>query len=120
MDFLIFGAKGYLEEVKRVKALVLKKVKQLMLQDYIQWLYREEKIHLRVLNILILLISIGKTPFKDFLSAVKPIYAERKERTRYRDFKIMEDSRLIRITKEDGKKFIEPNFGKLEELEYAV
>ncbi len=120
MDFLIFGVKGYLEEVERVKGMVLKKVKQLMLQDYVQWLYRDGKIHLRVLNILMLLISLGKLPFKDFLSAVKPIYAERKERTRYRDFKIMEGLKLMRITKENDKKFIEPNFEKLEELEYAV
>ena len=120
MDFLIFGAKGYLEEVKRVKELVLKKVKQLMLQDYVQWLRRKKKIHPRVLNILMLLIRIGRVPFKDFLSAVEPIYGKRKERTRYRDFKIMEDLRLVRITKEKGKKLIEPNFERLEKLEYAV
>ena len=65
-------------------------------------------------------ISIGKIPFTDFLSVIKPIYAKRKDRTRYRDFKTMEDLRLIRIVKENGKKSIEPNFEKLEELEYAV
>ena len=120
MDFLIFGTNGYLEEVERIKGLVLTKVKQLMLQDYVQWLYRQGKIQERVMNILMLLIDIGKTTFKSFLSTVKPIYAERKERTRYRDFKTMEDLKLIRITKENGKKSIEPNFEKLEELEYAV
>lgn len=120
MDFLIFGIKGYLEEVKKVKGLVLKKVKQLMLQDYVQWLCREGKIHRRVLTVLILIINTGKTPYKDFLSAIEPIYANRKERTRYRDFKTMENLKLIHITKENGKKSIEPNFEKLEELEYAV
>ena len=120
LDFLLFGAKGYLEELKRVKELVLKKVKKLMLQDYVQWLFRKKRIHSRVLNILLLLIRIDKTPFKDFLSNIEPIYDNRKERTRYRDFKAMEDLKLVRITKENGKKYIEPNFGKLEELEYAV
>jgi len=120
LDFLLFGAKGYLEELKRVKELVLKKVKQLMLQDYVQWLLRKKRINPRVLNALLLLIRIGKIPFHDFLSAVKPIYANRKERTRYRDFKTMEELELVRITKENGQKYIEPNFGKLEKLEYAV
>jgi len=120
LDFLIFGAKGYLEELERVKELVLIKIKQLMLQDYAQWLFRKKRIQLRVLNTLLLLIRIGKIPFQDFLSAVKPIYDKRKERTRYRDFKAMEDLKLVRITKENGNKFIEPNFEKLEELEYGV
>ena len=120
MGFLMLGIKGYLEEVKKVKSRVLKKVKQLMLQDYVQYLYREDKILLRVLNILMLLIDIGKIPYKNFLSTIEPIYTERKERTRYRDFKTMEDLRLIRITKEKGKKSIEPNFEKIEELEYGV
>lgn len=120
MDFLIFGTNGYLEEVKRIKGLVLKKVKQLMLQDYIQWLHRQSKIQERVMNVLILLIDIGKISFKGFLSIIKPMYANLKERTRYRDFKTMEDLKLIHITKENGKKSIEPNFEKLEELEYAV
>ncbi|MHC4498405.1 MAG: Fic family protein [Planctomycetota bacterium] len=120
MDFLVFGVNGYLEEVTRVKELVLTKVKQLMLQDYMQWLYRKGRIHPRVLNVVKLLISIGKTPFKDFLSAVEPIYAERKERTRYRDFKTLQDLELVHITKENGTKSIEPNFAKLEKLQYAV
>ena len=120
LDFLIFGAKGYLEELERVKDLVLKKIKQLMLQDYAQWLLRKKRIHPRVLNTLLLLIRIGKIPYQEFLFAVKPIYDNRKERTRYRDFKAMEDLKLVRITKENGKKSIEPNFEKLEELEYGV
>ena len=120
LDFLKFGVNGYLEELERVKELVLKKIKQLMLQDYAQWLLRKKRIHPRVLNTLLLLIRIGKIPYQEFLFAVKPIYDNRKERTRYRDFKAMEDLKLVRITKENGKKSIEPNFEKLEELEYGV
>lgn len=119
-DFLEFGMNGYLEEVTRVKGMVLKKVKQLMLQDYAQYLFRKKKIQPRVLNVLMLLIRIGKTPFRDFLSTIKPIYAGLHNRTRYRDFKILEDLGLIRITKENDKKSVEPNYEKLEELEYDV
>lgn len=122
-EFLIWGTKGYLLEVQRIKDLVLKKVKQLMLKDYVSWLLRNKKIRPRIFGALMLLISSGKMPFDKFMSSpeIMTLYAQRELSTRYRDFKKMEKTLgLIRIFKEDGKKFIEPNFQKLETLEYKV
>ncbi len=122
-EFLIWGTKGYLIEVQRIKDLVLKKVKQLMLKDYVSWLLRNKKIRPRIFGVLMLSISSGKMPFDKFMSSpeIMTLYARRKLSTRYRDFKKMEKTLgLIRIFKEDGKKFIEPNFQKLETLEYKV
>ena len=127
LDFVIWGIKGYLEQIKGVKERVLKKVKQLMLQDYVRWLYfakpHGKKINQRIYGTLLLLIYLGKMPFNKFLSTpeLKTLYRDRKMQTRYRDFKKMEKELcLIRVFKEDGEKFIEPNFRKLEELEYQV
>lgn len=122
-EFLIWGTKGYLLEIQRIKDLVLKKVKQLMLKDYVSWLLRNKKIRPRIFGALMLLISSGKMPFDKFISSpeLTTLYAQRTLSTRYRDFKKMEKTLgLIRIFKEDGKKFIEPNFQKLETLEYKV
>ena len=122
-DFLIWGTKGYLLEFQRIKDLVLKKVKQLMLKDYVSWLLRNKKIRPRIFGVLMLSISSGKMPFDKFMSSpeIMTLYAQRELSTRYRDFKKMEKTLgLIRIFKEDGKKFIEPNFQKLETLEYEV
>ena len=122
-EFLIWGTKGYLIEVQRIKDLVLKKVKQLMLKDYVSWLLRNKKIRPRIFGVLMLSISSGKMPFDKFMSSpeIMTLYAQRELSTRYRDFKKMEKTLgLIRIFKEDGKKFIEPNFQKLETLVYEV
>jgi len=122
-EFLVWGTKGYLIEVQRIKDLVLKKVKQLMLKDYASWLFRNKKIRPRIFGALMLLISSGKMPFDKFISSpeLTILYAQRTLSTRYRDFKKMEKTLgLIRIFKENDKKYIEPNFQKLETLEYEV
>jgi len=122
-EFLIWGTKGYLLEVQRIKDLVLKKVKQLMLKDYVSWLLRNKKIRPRIFGVLMLSISSGKMPFDKFMSSpeIMTLYAQRELSTRYMDFKKMEKTLgLIRIFKEDGKKYIEPNFQKLETLVYEV
>ena len=122
-EFLIWGAKGYLDQVKRIKQLVLKKVKQLVFRDYVVWLFRDKKIHPRIFGVLMLLIGRGKMPFDKFMSSVEleALYARRNVSTKYKDLKKMEkELGLIHIFKEDGKKFIEPNFKKLEELEHTV
>jgi Fic family protein len=122
-EFLIWGAKGYLEQVKRIKGLVLKKVKQLMLQDYARWLAYKKKINRRIYGVLTLIIHSGKRPLSEFLSSpeLMTLYSNRKASTRYKDFNKMEKRlNLIRIFKEEGQKFIEPNFQVLEGLEYEI
>ncbi len=70
-----------------------------------------------------LIVHRGKTPLDKFLSSpeFRTLYSNRKIGTRYKDFNKMEKTlNLIRISKENGKKFIEPNFQKLEQLEYDI
>jgi len=122
-EFLKWGTNGYLREVKRAKDSVLKKLKQLMLQDYVRWLAYKKKINPRIYGVLMLIIHSGRKPLNEFLSSpeLMTLYSNRKISTRYKDFNKMEKSlNLIRILKEGGKKFIEPNFQELEELEYAI
>jgi Fic family protein len=122
-EFLIWGAKGYLDQVKRIKDLVLKKVKQLMLQDYARWLAYKKKINHRIYGVLMLIIHSGRRPLNEFLSSpeLRALYSNRKTSTRYKDFNKMEKRlNLIRIFKEEDKKFIEPNFQVLEGLEYEI
>ena len=124
-DFLIWGMKGYLEEIKRVKGSVLKKVKQLMLMDYAKYLLDNKekqkiKINPRIVEILRLLVHGGKVPLEDLLSSpqVTALFRNVKRTTRYRDFKKMEALKLIRRSIENDKIFIEPNFQILEALTY--
>ena len=56
-DFLMWGMKGYLHEIKRIKAAVLTKVKRLMLMDYTKYLVdnkkgQKVKIYQRVIDVL--------------------------------------------------------------------
>jgi len=122
-EFLIWGLKGYLQEVEKIKDLVLKRLKQLMLQDYVRWLTYKKRINQRIAGVLMLIIHKGKMPLDEFLSSpeLKTLYSNRKISTRYKDFnKIEKTLNLIRLSKENGKKFIEPNFQKLEQLEYEI
>lgn len=128
-DFIMWGLKGYLKEVERIKELVLKKAKQLMLMDYVRWLYDtkkqqklEKKINKRIIGILALLTHGGEKPFDKFLSypQIKTLYHGRSEPTRYRDFKKMIDIGLIQIFEKKGKKYVGPNYRLLEYLEYKV
>jgi len=128
-NFLMWGIEGYLNEIKRIKGLVLRKAKKLMIMDYVRWLLatkkhqeREKKINQRIVGILALLTRAGKTPFDKFTSspALITLYHKRTALTRYRDFEKMLSVGLIRISKEDNVKYIEPNYQLLESLEYKV
>jgi len=126
-DFVIWGMKGYLNEIERIKSLVLKKVKQLMLMDYAKYLAetkREQKIKLnqRIVDVLRLLIRSGKVSFDKFRSSpeVTALYKNVKPITKYRDFKIMQEAGLARLEKENKVVFIEPNFQILDYVRYNV
>ncbi len=127
--FLMWGMKGYLGELERVKGLVLKKVKQLMLMDYVQWLHREKrqqkperKINQRIIGALGLLTRWGKVPLDWFVASpeITSLYSGRVVSTRYRDFEKMSNIGLIRISRDGAEKYIEPNYQLLEHLEYNV
>ncbi len=129
-DFIMWGAQGYLQEVKRIKLLVLKKVKQLMFRDYVNWLVAtnrqrpvKERINKRVLNVLILLTYCDKIRLEEFRSnnAYQAYYANSSIPTQIRDIEKMKSLNLIRLMiSSDGKNFIEPNYEIFNDLVYRV
>jgi len=132
-DFIIWGMEGYLNEVIRIKELVLKKVKQLMLLDYSRYLVeigyeadpksqRRVKISRRLFDVVQLLVRSGKMPLEKFLSSpeIKAMYKAVSPATKSRDFKRMAETGLVRITQETQGNFIEPNYQILERLTYNV
>jgi Fic family protein len=125
-DFLIWGMKGYFDEIKRVKGLVLRKVKQLMLMDYARYLLdnkrkQQIKINQRIVEVLRLLVYQQKVPVDVFLSSpqVAALYRNVSAATRWRDFNKMKTLGLIRVSKENDRPFMEPNFEKLETVTYS-
>lgn len=129
LEFLIWGAQGFLSEIQRIRAEVLKKLKQLMLMDYVRWLLAtkkhqkgEKKINRRIYGNLALLTSSGKISFNKFISSpeFESLYSGVSADTKNRDLRKMKSLRLIRTSKEDDEMVIEPNYEILEELEYAV
>lgn len=132
-DFLIWGMEGYLNEITRIKELVLKKVKQLMLLDYSRYLVeigyeagrqsqRRAKISRRVFDVIQLLVRFGKMPLEKFLSSpeIKAMYKAVSPATKSRDFKKMTEAGLVRIAHGPQGNFIEPNYQILEQLTYRV
>lgn len=128
-EFLIWGLKGYLGEVERIKGKVLKKAKQLMLMDYVRWLNitkkrhkPEKKINKRIEGILELLTQLDEIPLAKFMSLpqMRTLYHKLSDQTRYRDFEKMFRLGLIRTYEKDKEKHIGPNYQLLEYLEYRV
>jgi Fic family protein len=130
-EFLIWGLKGYLIEVERIKAKVLKKAKQLMLMDYVRWLNDtkkhqkpEKKINNRIVGILDFLTHSDDAPFAKFVAypQMKTLYHKLSNQTRYRDFEKMFKLKLIRLYEKDkdGEQYIGPNYQVLEYLEYNI
>lgn len=128
-DFLIWGAKGYLGEIQRIKGLILKKVKQLMLRDYTNYLFttkdhqpKEKKINERILRTIELLTHSGKVPFDKLRSSAeyKAMYSHSSSMTQNRDLNKMKSLELIFISTADGVTYIEPNYKILESLTFNV
>lgn len=126
-DFLIWGIKGYLGEIRRIKGLILKKMKQLMFMDYVKYLLaskqkKDIKISQRVVDFLRLLVAAGRVPLEEFMRspAIAALYSRSSAATRSRDFKKMTQLGLVTRSKDNAKSYIEPNFGILESLRYSV
>jgi len=129
LDFLIWGAQGYLREIQRIKERILAKVKQLMMQDYVRWLLSTKnqqpppkKINQRIYGVLFLVTRSDKIPLEKLRSSpeYKSLYHRVSNMTQNRDFSKMKSLKLIRISDADDKTFIEPNYEILESLEYMV
>ncbi len=126
-SLLIWGMKGYLQEIQRVKNKVLIKVKQLMFMDYVKWLFYNKKqqaikINPRIINTLSVLVRQGPMVLDQFHSSpdLAVLYSNVTVVTRHRDFQKMKELGLIRIFTEDHKEFVQANFQLLELLEYSV
>lgn len=126
-DFLLWGTQGYLEEVERIKALVLMKLKQLMFIDYTRWLLtakqsQQVRINKRIQAVVQFLAKTGPMSHKEFMSSpgMVMLYSKVKSYTKSRDFSKMKELNLICIFDHNGQKFIAANFQKLERLEYTV
>lgn len=118
-DFILWGAKGYLNEVERIKHHILQKTKQLMFCDYVSYLVNTnnqrpaaKRINKRIESVLKLLARFGRMPLDKFRSdpAIKAIYLKSSAPTANRDLTKMQSISLVRIYKTNGKLFIEPNY----------
>jgi len=126
-DFLIWGIKGYLDEIKRIKSIVLKKVKRLMLMDYAKYLlankkHEKVKINQRIVDVLELLVRSGRIRLNKFQTSpeITALYKKTSSTTKHRDFKQMEILKLVSFVEENKEVFIEPNYQILEFLRYHV
>lgn len=129
-EFLMWGAQGYLEQVLRIKGLVLRKVELLMFRDYVTWLLAtnktrpsEKRVSKRIVAVLEYLTVTGKVLLHKFRFSppYKALYSNLSESSQTRDLKKMESLGLIRITPKDEKElFIEPNYEIFKNLEYSI
>jgi hypothetical protein len=112
-----------------IKGAVLKKLKYLMLRDYISWLLNakkqqkpEKKINQRIRSLVFLLIDAGRIPLGKFRTSpeYESLYSHASSATKSRDLSKMKLLELIRISEADGKEFIEPNYEVLEKLQYRA
>jgi Fic family protein len=125
--FVLWGLKGYRDELKIIKDKVRKKVTELMFRDYIQFLLRNRKTEICKLTprlglILELLISKGHISFAKFLGSpeIQSVYFKLVASTRTRDFQKLYKHGLIKYEEVNGELFIEPNYGILNSLTYSV
>lgn len=129
IDFICWGLEGFRDEIKNIKGKVLKKVKQLMLSDYIHYLLRNKKnekikINQRLFDVVQLLISRGRIPAGKFLASPEYISLNRNvsNSTKFRDIKKLVLLDLIKIGKVSNEQedFIEPNYQILDRINYNV
>ncbi len=126
-NFIKFGLKGLVEELSAIKDRVKRKVSVLMFSDYIHYLHRENKkvpniLTKRMVHFLEILVQIGITPYRDFISSpsVRALYSNVSISTRSRDIKKLSENRLINLIEKDGIMIIEANLEILQSLVYKV
>lgn len=128
-DFIKWGTEGYLGEVLRIKGLVLQKVKQLMLKDYVAWLVNtskgkapEKKVNQRMACIVFMLGEIGRQPLAKFRQSAQyqALYAGKSPMTKSRDFNRLKTTELIKLTTVDAEEFVEPNYDIFNKVRYTT
>ena len=95
-----------------------------MFMDYARYLWRDKprRTSKRFMIALELLVQFGRIPLNKFYSSpeIKALYHSVSPPTKTRDFNKMKKENLINIATENDEKFIEPNFGILEKLQYKT
>jgi len=126
-DFVLWGLKGFLQEINRIQKLVLKKIKRLMLKDYTQWLLRDKKsqsikINRRIEAIVDFLVKVDKIEFPDFLKTpqIAGLYINVSRMTKKRDLTKLKELELIKYEEHNDILYIMPNFNLLDHLVYRV
>lgn len=127
IGFVGWGLNGYYNEIKRIKGKVLTKMKQLMLMDYARHLLsaksiNKTKINQRIIDVLRIVIRRGKKSSVEFynLPEISGLYKSVSTVTRYRDFKTMEELKLIKFVHTKDETLIEPNFNVLDRITYNI
>ncbi|MFC1678039.1 Fic family protein [Planctomycetota bacterium] len=128
LDFILWGMKGYLEEIKRIKYSVKLKVQQLMLLDYSRFLFKKLKTQAtkanRCLGCLHLLTHNYSNGIRlnDFRNTVeiKTMYTSLTIRTQRRDFEFLLENGLITLESQDKVLHIKPRYEKLDGLNYNI
>jgi len=127
MAFLLWGLEGYRDEIRSIKDKVLKKVKQLMFSDYLQYLLRNKKyenikLNQRIVDVLQFIISRNEISTKKLYSTpeMNAFYTNVSQSTKVRDLKKMILHDLIKIERVEKEEFIKPNFGILERVRYNI
>jgi len=95
--------------------------------DYAKYLLANKKlenikINQRIVNVLQLLIRLDRVPLDKFQNSpeVLALFSGKSLSTKSRDFNRMASLGLIKLVKENGKTYIEPNYHILESLNYNV
>ena len=127
LDFVLWGLKGYRDEIKSIKRKVLTKVKQLMLLDYAKYKITKKKIekikiNQRIVDVLKILVKTGNLQFNKFQNSpeVLALFSNVSSTTRWRDYKKMADLGLVSFYEENNKIYIKPDYQILERIRYNL
>ena len=128
LDFILWGLKGYLGEIQRIKNNVKFKIQQLMITDYARYKCRTLKVYnsktnrcIACLSILVRRFSDG-IPLVDFrkIPEVEAIYSDLTSQTQRRDLEFLLTNGFIKIGKQNNVFILSPSYEILETVNYYV
>lgn len=126
-EFVIWGLNGYKDEITTIQGRVLTKHKQLMLRDYVQFLFRTKdeqkiKINQRMVELMRIITARARISIKKLWLDPEAIllYKDVSRQTKTRDLVKLLDLELLKPEKTEQGLILKPNYELLEELEYYV
>lgn len=134
LDFILWGLEGYLEEVNKISAKVLLKVKQLMLGNYAEYLLKikkerpvKERVNERITRVIKVLTKTGGMTINEFWAhpTINALYSGSNSKpvsvsTKRRDILVMLRLNLIELPEEGEVAKIIPNYKVLDSVTYSV